>query len=287
MMAAYRTNQTTNLPKEKDMKKSTHSILVQGTFLVLTLAMLMASGLGFTTALAQSALPGDTLYSLKTGFEGTRLSLSGDAGDRSELKIQFAQERLQEMGALIDEGRLSEIGSVVLLFEADINSAIIELQSVAQSDPSRAARLAHDITEALQRFAQELSQMAATAPESVKGDVLRALETTQIASGLELPVDLSTDDGNSNESIDDNSNDAFDDNSNDLFDDHGDDLFDDNGNDALDDNSNDAMDDNSNDSFDDNSNDDSDDSNSNDDSGDNSGPGGGGDDSADDNSNDD
>ncbi|HSO85616.1 MAG TPA: hypothetical protein VLQ91_03630, partial [Draconibacterium sp.] len=45
---------------------------------------------------------------------------------------------------------------------------------------------------------QTLSGMAANAPESVRAEVTRALDTTQIAGGLELPTAGSVSDDNSN-----------------------------------------------------------------------------------------
>lgn len=243
--------------------------------IVATLAILFG-GAGLTNAAAQSAIPGDALYPVKTTIERTRLSFSQDAGDRAALKMVFAEKRLDEVAKLINEGRFSEIRQAVLAFESEINGAILELDSLSKVDPARAARLAQEITSALTRYAESLATLAAAAPENVRDVVARALDTTQIASGLDMPKFDDNSNANTNESFDDNSNL----NSNESMDDNGN-L---NSNESMDDdsqingNSNDdnGFDDNSNTSF--NGNDDkggnsngSDDSignsNSNDDSG--------------------
>ncbi len=180
--------------------------------MILTLLILVTAGIGVTSAAAKSAIPGDALYPLKTTVEQTRLSLARDAGDRAELKLRFADQRLEELASLIKEGRYAEVGSGVLAFKSHLNSALLELDSVSREDPSRAGRIASQITAALTRYASILSAMAASAPESVRPEVQRALDTTRIAGGMELPSPiLSGLDDNTNSGLDDNSNTSLDD----------------------------------------------------------------------------
>jgi uncharacterized membrane protein YgcG len=154
---------------------------------ILLVAVLVFGGAGITAAAAQSAIPGDALYTVKTSIEQTRLSLAQDAGDRAQMKMAFAQRRLEEIAVLVEEGRYRDVGEAVLSFEADIHSAILELETVSRADPARAAGIALEITEALTRYAKTLSVMTASVPESVRPEVARALDTTQIAGSLELP----------------------------------------------------------------------------------------------------
>ena len=228
-------------------------------------------------AAAQSAIPGDALYPVKTGLEQTRLSLARDAGVRAEMKMEFAEQRLTEIQKLIEEGRYQEVNDAVLAFESEINSAILELGTLAEVDPTRAAAIAKVITSALTRYAQALSLLAASAPDSVRSEVARALDTTQVAGGLPLVPPASNSNDNDN-GVDDNGNgddDSGNANSNDNgVDDNGNDNgnddnandngADDNGNDnGTDDNGNDNANDNSANGNDDNSNDDGDDDNAN------------------------
>ena len=195
------------------MNTHTKQLGLRSFALILVIATLLLGGIGITGAAAQSAIPGDALYPVKTSIEQTRLSLAQDAGDRAQMKLRFAEVRLEEIAALIKEGRFREIREAVLAFESDIHSALLELETLSQIDPSRSARIALEITSALTRYAQALSVMAANAPESVRLEVTRALDTTQIAGNLELPPaalgiedNSNADDGNFNSNGDDNLN---------------------------------------------------------------------------------
>jgi hypothetical protein len=179
--------------------------------LILVIAALVIGGISITRSAAQAAIPGDALYPVKTTIEQTRLTLAQDAGDRAQMKMAFAEQRLEEIAALIEEGRYREVNKAVLAFEADINSAILELETVSQVDPARAARIALEITAALTRYAQTLGVMAANAPDSVRPEVARALDTAQIVGSLELPTAGMASDDNSNANISDNANDNGDD----------------------------------------------------------------------------
>ena len=235
------------------MNTQTKNIRVQSMILILVVAALLVGAVLTTRSVARAAIPGDALYPLKTSIEQTRLSLAGDAGDRAQMKMTFAEQRLVEISALIEDGRYSEVSDAVLAFESELNAAILELETIAQTDPARAAGIALEITSALTRYAQTLSVMASTAPESVRLEVIRALDTTQIAGSLELPSVGSMSDDNSNENgIDVNSNDNglnVNSNGNGIDGNSNDNGIDDNSNDnGVVDNTNDnGVDDNSND----------------------------------------
>jgi hypothetical protein len=221
---------------------------------IVVVAALLIGGISIAKAAAQAAIPGDALYPVKTTIEQTRLTLAQDAGDRAEMRMTFAEQRLGEITALINEGRYREVSSAVLAFEADINSAIIELETVSEIDPERASHIALEITAALTRYAQTLVVMAASAPESIRTEVARALDTTQIIGSLELPTADSFSDDNSNTNSNANDN-GDDDSTNSNANDNGDD-------DSTNSNANDNGDD-SNANSDDNANSNDDNGNAN------------------------
>ena len=246
------------------------------------IAVLLLGSIGATSVAAKSAIPGDALYSLKTTVEQTQLKLSKDAANRAQLKISFAEERLEEISKLVEEGRYLEIQETVLAFESAINGALFELESVTKTDPTRAAELATEITAALSKYAVVLTNLASSVPEVIQAEVNRALDSALLAGSLDMSSDDNdNDDMNSNDDDDDmNSNDDDDDDMNSNDDDDYDDDMNSNDDDDDDMNSNDDDDDdmNSNDDDDDddmNSNDDDDDydddmnSNDDDDSNDN------------------
>ncbi len=213
------------------------------SIIIVLIALFFFGGISITGVAAQSAIPGDALYSVKTSIEQTRLTLANDAGDRAKMNLSFAAERLDEISLLIKEGRNREIKNAVLSFEANMNSALIELDTVAKGNPTRATILSKEITSALTRYAQTLSVLAASAPDSMKDDVIRAFDSTQLASSLDMPSADDNSNMNTNDNSDDNGDDSVNMNGNDNGDDHGNDVGDDNSN--L--NSNDNGDDHGND----------------------------------------
>ena len=46
---------------------------------------------------AQSSLPGDTLYSVKTGIENLQLAMTTSSASKAILHVEFAQERINEI----------------------------------------------------------------------------------------------------------------------------------------------------------------------------------------------
>jgi AcrR family transcriptional regulator len=247
------------------------------SIIIVLIALFFFGGISITGVAAQSAIPGDALYSVKTSIEQTRLTLANDASDRAEMNLSFAEERLEEISLLIKEGRNREIKNAVLSFEANINSALIELETVAKGNPTRATELAMEITSALTRYAQTLSVLAASAPDSMKDDVIRAFDSTQLASSLDMPSVDDNSNMNANDNNDDNGNENVNMNGNENGDDHGNDVGDDNSNSNVnengDDHGNDVGDDNSNLNANDNGDDQGNDNattNADDDSNDNS-----------------
>ena len=70
---------------------------LRNIIIIAVIALLLLGGIGITGVAAQSAIPGDALYSVKTSIEQTRLSLAKDAGDRAQMKLSFAEQRLEEI----------------------------------------------------------------------------------------------------------------------------------------------------------------------------------------------
>jgi len=184
-------NQIPLKPKERNiMNLSNRRFALTALATVLVLAVLLFGGAGVTAFAAQSALPGDALYSLKTGIEQTQITLSRDAYNRAELQLSFAERRLDEISALIGEGRFNDIGRAVEEFESQVQAAISELQAVAAGDPARATELASQISAALSRYALTLSGMLDSVPEAVRSEMERAISASQgtgvVSSGDEF-----------------------------------------------------------------------------------------------------
>jgi len=91
------------------MNSLNKGLRIKGIVFVLLIAVLLIGGIGATSVAAKSAIPGDALYTLKMTVEKTQLKLSKEASTRAQLKISFAEERLQEIQKLVEEGKYLEI----------------------------------------------------------------------------------------------------------------------------------------------------------------------------------
>jgi hypothetical protein len=161
------------------MKNNRNRIVLTGIGLVVIVLAMVFGTAGVTAYAAQSALPGDTLYGVKTTLEQTRLSMSRDAAARAELYMEFAEIRLQEISSLISEQRFQDISTATTDFEKYSNKAIAELEVVAQGDPQRAALLTAKISEALSRYARTLTSMLDSVPDGVRAQMSQVIQTAQ------------------------------------------------------------------------------------------------------------
>ncbi len=71
--------------------------------------VIVAMGMAGTTTLAASALPGDLLYPVKTATESLQLFFTFSPEARAELEAELQAERLEELAAVLAEGRTVEI----------------------------------------------------------------------------------------------------------------------------------------------------------------------------------
>ncbi len=69
---------------------------------VIIVVVILLTGAGTTAVVADNANPGDVLYGVDRAVENIRLSIAGE-NSKNELKIKFAEERLEEVRELIEE----------------------------------------------------------------------------------------------------------------------------------------------------------------------------------------
>lgn len=93
------------------------------------LMILMVSGTGILSASA-SALPGESLYPVKRGWEGVRLFFIFDREARELLANEFENERLHEVNELLSEGRHETIQVAGVFMQVNGKTYISGLQVV-------------------------------------------------------------------------------------------------------------------------------------------------------------
>ncbi len=160
---------------EKTMSTPKQKFVFTALAAFVAIFVLLFGGASVTAYASQSALPGDALYPVKTSLEQTRVNLARDAAAQAQLQLSFAERRLEEIAALINEGRYKDIDQATNEFEYHVQQAIGSLQVVAGGDPARAEELASQIAAALSSYANTLGGMMADVPAEVKPSFERAL----------------------------------------------------------------------------------------------------------------
>ncbi len=74
------------------------------TMIPLLIGALLFASAGGTVAASNSAVPGDALFGVDRAVENVRIAFAGNG--KAELKLKFAEERLQEVEKIIAEARL-------------------------------------------------------------------------------------------------------------------------------------------------------------------------------------
>jgi hypothetical protein len=224
--------------------------LAQRTVLItlIVIGVFLIGGFSMTAA-AQSALPGDALYPVKTGMEQVQLSMKTDSGAQAELYVEFAGRRLAEIEKLVDAGRYEEVSAVAAEFQVSVQKALQAVQALAATNPTRATELAGILANRLVSYTQTLTRMIGSVPTPIQPSLQSAANSAQSA----LDNQNDNDDGNVNDN--DNGNDNDDGNVNDNDDGNVNDNDDGNVNDNDDGNVNDNDDGNVNDNDDGNVND--------------------------------
>ncbi len=82
-------------------------------------------------AIEAGVLPGDSLYGAKKLNESAKLTVAGNETNNAKIKVDIAEKRLNEAGALLASGETEVAGEILDEFE----QIIIEIDKVAQDIP--------------------------------------------------------------------------------------------------------------------------------------------------------
>lgn len=104
--------------------------------LVAAALFLVMAATGLTLVLSRNALPGDTLYGLKRAGESTSLGLTFGDQARAQKHLEFATNRVSELGELADKGGATEADyrRAVDDFATDLRAGVAQLTEVATAD---------------------------------------------------------------------------------------------------------------------------------------------------------
>ena len=138
----------------------------------------LSTGMGATAYAAGSSLPGDALYPLKTTMENVRARWTPDSSAQAHLYLDFAGRRLDEIQALIREGRFTNIDQAAREYDRDLQNALRAIETVAQTQPRKAAGLRQETVVVLQDHSFTLTQMLASAPGEARSGVQQTIHVS-------------------------------------------------------------------------------------------------------------
>jgi hypothetical protein len=146
---------------------------------ILTVVVMIGSGLGAAAVSAQ-ALPGDTLYPVKRGFEEVSLTLSFSTAGDVQLLADFTDRRLAEVEELFAQSR----GSDFLLSLEYYEETLSRLDAALKALPSYfGCAQVEDLQARFARHADALSALRDQLPEQARSAVDLAVEHLQESKG--------------------------------------------------------------------------------------------------------
>lgn len=148
------------------------------------LMFLLVGGSGGAARAAQKALPGEPLYGVKIMMEKAALALAVEEGEKAELHIRYAQRRLAEIQALIEEDRQQYIPVAVTQYEEHINLAIRHMIAVRRQDQGMANMLAASLQSAMEEWVGVFRLLAESVPEDVQEQIDRIMLVSAGVVGL-------------------------------------------------------------------------------------------------------
>jgi len=128
---------------------------------------------------AQTWLPGDHLYALKSTREAVELGLARGEVAQGRLHIRLARLRLLEVQALVFENRYEEIPLTVAEFGQHVDSSIQAIEQVAWDDPYTARLLMGELQNALSSQTDFVTLLAGFAPHNTQLEIQRAVATSK------------------------------------------------------------------------------------------------------------
>lgn len=164
--------------------------------LIVTVLVVVAfGGMAVTAYAAQGALPGDALFSVKTGMEQARAALTHNAVERAKLNLQFADSRLDDMIQLAQQGRYQDLDAAAAEFQTSMARAIDALGTTSTGSKSAQVQEMNSmVADTLTRQSVTINQLAASLPETAKPAVQDALATVNSTEqSLSDPQDSSGD----------------------------------------------------------------------------------------------
>ena len=152
---------------------------VRAAAIGLVAAIVLTLGASSAIAASNGALPGDPLYGLKRAVERISLAMHRDPAGRAALHLQFAQERLDEVEALLAEGK--DAKPTLDALDAELTSAEADALHAQALGKDTAALLAH-VQAMIAKHVAVLNGVLAKVPDQAKDAIQRAIDNAKKAA---------------------------------------------------------------------------------------------------------
>ena len=138
--------------------------------------VIFAAASGSTVYAAQSSLPGDTLYTVKTGVENLQLAMTSSPEDKANLYLKFEQRRIDEVQQQVKLNRNINAQALVTVQQQFDNG----LKALSSSDNNQAnnSTLSKLSVSTLNQQV-ELEQVIASAPQASQPALQQIIDETR------------------------------------------------------------------------------------------------------------
>jgi hypothetical protein len=148
--------------------------------MALVLVLFLGSGMSYA---AETALPGDALYTIKTMVnEPVRVALATNPEAHAEIQIELAERRIEEAVTLAAEGRLESATeqTLVAAFEEHASYAAAEVEAIDSEDAPTATELSSRFETRLAAHAEVIAELS-DADEMPTREISNAIQARGIA----------------------------------------------------------------------------------------------------------
>lgn len=142
----------TNPPQFRYRWQNTKRRFAMGWVIIITTIVSLISGAGVVSA-SNSAIPGDTLYPVKTWVEDVQLAISSDEVD-VKLNEVFAGNRIDELVLLIESGETELISQLAERYQNQTELMTQSMNQIEAKNPERAIKLRYELESKLSEQAQ-------------------------------------------------------------------------------------------------------------------------------------
>ena len=176
------------------------SLLEPAVVMLLVLGVFLGSSLTINAAFY--SLPGDSLYSVKIALEKTHVALTTNEEAKVELKIEFAEKRVAELGKIISqpevipevrkrkiEAAVKEFKNNVVAVSDHLNKIKDSNNAVAPEDREKTLRMAVSVSSKAGELAKSvdekvigLSEIEKTEVEGIIAEVVQSAEETSVSA---------------------------------------------------------------------------------------------------------